>query len=330
MGLYPIAGYNQLENLVDIQNTGQELAASWNQAINRDLSINISANITFIQNKVLGFDDPSFTYIDATSQNNGEQDSRTIAGQPVGEFYGYIVKGVFQSYAQILASPVESSLGQVRPGDLMYADLSGSAGKPDGVIDSKDRTYIGNPTPKFTYGSSINVNYKAFNLAVDIGGVWGNKIFRAWGSLEAPFQRVNYAGFQLDAWHGPGTSNFTPLLSAADRVNYVGSTYSIENGSYVRLRNIQIGYTVPQHVFSKSSTIKALRIYINAQNLITWKNNSGYTPEYGGFTQYANFQSGNTLGGAAITFPPNPLQFGIDQGGGAIPSIISGGLNLTF
>src|SRR6185437_9111038 len=116
MGLYNVAGPLQLENLVNIQNVGQEIAASWNQPINRDLSINLSGNITFIQNKVLGFEDPSFIQIDANSQNNGEQDSRTIAGQPVGEFYGYKVKGVFQSYNQILSSPVESSLGQVRPG----------------------------------------------------------------------------------------------------------------------------------------------------------------------------------------------------------------------
>ena len=331
MGLYLIAGVNQLENLVNIQNTGQEFAASWNQPFNKDLSINISGNITFLQNKVLGFTDPSFTYIDATSQNNAQQDSRTIAGQPVGEFFGYVVKGVFQSYAQILASPVQSSLGQVRPGDLIYADLSGSTpGKPDNVIDSKDRTYIGNPTPKFTYGSSVTVNYKAFNLGIDIGGVWGNKIFRAWGSLEAPYTRSNYAAFQLDAWHGAGTSNWTPLLSQADRVNYVGSTYSIENGSYVRIRNLQIGYTVPQHIFSKSSVVKAARVYINAQNLITWKNNSGYTPEFGGFQQYSSLQSGNTVGGASISFPPNPLQFGIDQGGGAIPRIITGGVSVTF
>jgi TonB-linked SusC/RagA family outer membrane protein len=330
MGLYPLNQYEQLENLVDIQNTGQEFSASWNQAVSSDFSLTLSANITFIQNKVLGFEDPSFVYIDATSQNNGEQDSRTVAGQPVGEFYGYKVKGVFQSYAQILASPVESSLGQVRPGDLIYADIGGPGGKPDGVIDSKDRTYIGNPTPKFTYGSSLVLNYKAFSLGLDLGGVWGNKIFRAWGSLEAPYQRVNYAGFQLDAWHGPGTSNWTPLLSQGDRVNYVGSTYSIENGSYVRLRNIQIAYTVPQRMFSRSSAIKALRVYVNAQNLITWKNNSGYTPEFGGFQQYSLTQSSNTLGAGAITFPPNPLQFGIDQGGGAIPSIISGGLSVTF
>ena len=331
MGLYSISGVNKLENLVDIENKGQEFSASWNQPISHDLSINISGNITFIQNKVLAFSDPSFTYIDYTSQNNGEQDSRTIVGQPVGEFYGYIAKGVFQSYAQILASPVQSSLGTIRPGDLMYADISsGTPGKPDNVIDSKDRTYIGNPSPKFTYGGSINVNYKAFSLGVDIGGVWGNKIFRAWGSLEAPYQRVNYAGFQLDAWHGPGTSNWTPLLSQGDRANYVGSTYSIENGSYARIRNLQIGYTVPQHVFSKSSPIKALRVYLNAQNLVTWKNNSGYTPEFGGFTQYSSLQSGNTLSAAATSFPPNPLQFGIDQGGGAIPRILSAGLSVTF
>ena len=330
MGYYPVQNVNQLENLVDIQNKGQEFSASWNQPFSKDFSINLSANITFIQNKVLRFDDPSFVYIDVTSQNNGEQDSRTIPGQPIGEFYGYIAKGVYQSYAQILASPVESSLGLVRPGDLIYADIAGPTGKADGVVDSRDRTYIGNPTPKFTYGGSINVNYKNFNLGVDIGGVWGNKIFRAWGSLEAPYQRVNYAGFQLDAWHGPGTSNWTPLLSQGDRVNYVGSTYSIENGSYARIRNLQVGYNVPQRLFSKASLIKALRVYINVQNLITWKNNSGYTPEFGGFTQYSSQQSSNALGGSAVTFPPNPLQFGIDQGGGAIPRIISGGLTLTL
>ncbi len=330
MGLYNIAGYEQLENLVNIQNTGQEFTASWSQPVIKDLNVNLSANITFIQNKVLGFDDPSFTYIDATSQNNGEQDSRTIKGQPVGEFYGYIVTGVFQSYAQILSSPIQSSLGAVRPGDLMYKDISGPDGKPDGVIDAHDRTYIGNPSPKFTYGTSLNVTYKNFNLSVDVGGVWGNKIFRAWGSLEAPYQRVNYAGFQLDAWHGPGTSNFTPLLTSADRSNYVGSTYSIENGSYVRIRNVQIGYNIPARIFSKSSFIKGVRIYANAQNLITWKNNSGFTPEYGGFQQYSSLQSGNTIGGASLSFPPNPLQFGIDQGGGAIPRIISGGLTVTF
>jgi hypothetical protein len=73
-----------------------------------------------------------------------------------------------------------------------------------------------------------------------------------------------------------------------------------------------------------------VRIYVNVQNLITWKNNSGYTPEFGGFQQYSALQSGNTLSGGAVTFPPNPLQFGIDQGGGAIPRIISGGLSVTF
>jgi len=324
MGLFNIAGKQQLENLVNIQNKGEEFTASWNQSFSRDLSLNLSANITFLQNKVLGFNDPSFVYIDYTSQNNGEQDSRTIVGQPVGEFYGYIVTGVFQSYAQILKSPSQSSLGAVRPGDLMYADLNN-----DGVVDAKDRTYIGNPSPKFTYGASANLSYKNFNLSADLGGVWGNKIFRAWGSLESPYQRVNYAAFQLDAWHGEGTSNWTPLLSQNDRVNYVGSTYSIENGSYVRIRNLQLGYSFPQNFFSKSSFIKAFRIYINAQNLITWKNNSGYSPEYGGFVQYNAVQS-TGVGSASLSFPPNPLQFGIDQGGGAIPRIISGGLTITF
>ena len=144
--------------------------------------------------------------------------------------------GVYQSYADILKSPVESSLGAARPGDLKYKDING-----DGVINASDRTQIGNPTPKFTYGGSISLVYKSFTLGVDVGGVYGNQVFRTWGALESPFQRVNYASFELARWHGPGTSNWVPLLSQADRINYVGSTYSIENGSYFRIRNLQLG-----------------------------------------------------------------------------------------
>ena len=140
-----------------------------------------------------------------------------------------------------------------------------------------------------------------------MGGVYGNEVFRTWGSLESPFQRVNYAAIKADRWHGPGTSNWEPIISQADRFNYNGSTYNIEDGSYFRIRNLQIGYEIAPRALSKAH-IKSLRIYANGQNLKTWKHNNGYTAEYGG----------------------DATGFGFDFGGGAIPKVITFGLNVTF
>ncbi|MDQ2718337.1 MAG: SusC/RagA family TonB-linked outer membrane protein [Bacteroidota bacterium] len=296
---------NELINGGSIRNWGEELSASWNQNFSKDLSLNISGNITFLKNKVLSLSpDIPNGVLDVTSQNNGEAISETKPGYPIGYFKGYVVTGVFQSYNDILKSPSQANLGGniIRPGDLKFKDING-----DGVIDAKDRTFIGNPTPKFTYGTSISLNYKGFNLSLDLGGVYGNEVYRVWGSLESPFQRVNYPEFKINRWHGPGTSNWDPILSQADRSNYVGSTYNIEDGSYFRIRNAQLGYNFSTSTLSRMK-IKNLRLFVNGQNLITWKNNSGYTAEFGG----------------------NATSFGYDSAGGAIPSITTFGLNATF
>ena len=293
---------DELINGGSLKNWGEEFSASWNQVFNKDMSLNISGNITFLKNKVISLSSDLPTgVLDVTSQNNGEAISETKPGMPIGYFKGYIVKGVFQSYADILKSPSQASLGNAaRPGDLKYQDVNG-----DGVINASDRTYIGNPTPKFTYGSSITFNFYGFNLSVDVGGVYGNQVYRTWGALESPFQRVNYAAFELGRWHGAGTSNWVPLVSQGDRGNYVGSTYSIENGSYFRIRNLQLGYNIPRNLVAG---IKNLRVFANVQNLKTFKNNSGYTAEFGG----------------------TATSFGYDYGGGAIPVVSTLGLNVTF
>ena len=140
-----------------------------------------------------------------------------------------------------------------------------------------------------------------------LGGVYGNQVYRTWGSLESPFQRVNYPAFQLNRWHGPGTSNWVPIISQADRFNYNGSTYNIEDGSYFSIRNAQLGYNFPQSMLSKAK-IKNLRLFVNTQNPKTWKNNLGYTAEFGG--------DANTLV--------------YDDAGGAIPVVTTFGLNVTF
>ena len=292
-----------LENGGSIRNWGEEFSASWNQTIKKDLTVNVGGNITFLKNKVISVNDKiPAGYLSRAFQNNGSAESRTQPGLPIGSFYGYVVEGLYQSYADILASPIASAIGSYGPGDFKFKDLNG-----DGKITADDRTVIGNPTPKFTYGASVNVNYKNFNLGIDMGGVYGNQVFRTWGSLESPFQRVNYSAEKINRWHGAGTSNWTPIISQGHRFNYNGSTYNIEDGSYFRIRNIQLGYNFTQRLISKAK-MKNLRVYVNIQNPKTWKNNLGYTAEFGG--------------GATA--------FGYDNAGGAIPVVTTFGLNVTF
>ncbi len=292
-----------LENGGQIKNWGEELMASWNQNITRDLKVTIGGNITFMKNKVVSVaqDLPGGFLIDSRA-NNGTAEARTLPGYPIGSFYGYVVDGIYQSQVDILKSPSAASLGTYRPGDFKFKDING-----DGVIDSKDRMVIGNPSPDFMYGGTVAINYKKLSISADFGGVYGNEIFRIWGSLESPFQRVNYPALKLDRWHGPGTSNFEPIISQGDRFNYNGSTYNIEDGSYFRIRNLQVGYDFTSPMLAKAY-IKNLRVYANAQNLKTWKHNNGYSPEYGG----------------------RATAFGFDEGGNAIPRIITFGLNVTF
>lgn len=286
-----------------VRNWGEEISATWTQKISQDLTVNIGGNITFMKNKVISLaEDLPGGVIIRGFQNNGSAEARTAPGYAIGSFFGYVVEGLYQSKLDILQSPLASSLGTYRPGDLKFKDLNG-----DGVIDANDRTVIGNPTPDFMYGGSVGVNFKRFSLNVDFGGVYGNEIFRTWGSLESPFQRVNYPAFKINRWHGPGTSNWDPIISQGDRFNYNGSTYNIEDGSYFRIRNLQVGYDFSPQILSRAK-IKNLRLFANVQNLKTWKHNYGYTAEFGG----------------------DATGFGFDNAGGAIPRVTTFGLNLTF
>lgn len=293
----------KLSNGGSIRNWGEEISASWNQSLSRDFTLNVSGNITFLKNKVVSLN-PEIpnNYLSRGFQNNGSAEARTQVGQPIGSFFGYVVEGIYQSYADILKSPPAGAIGAYRPGDFKFKDVNG-----DGVITADDRTFIGNPSPDFTYGASVNLNWKGLSLGVDVAGVYGNEIFRTWGSLESPFQRVNYAAFQIGAWNGEGTSNFVPLVSQGDRFNYNGSTYNIEDGSYFRIRNLQLGYDVKASFLSRAK-ISTLRIFANVQNLKTWKNNYGYSPEYGG----------------------DGTAFGFDNAGNALPRVTTFGLNVTF
>ncbi len=293
-----------LLNAGSLKNWGTEISAGYNKEIATDLTLNVSGNITFLKNKVLSLssDLPAGKVIRGFTNNNAAQ-AVTQVGYPIGYFYGYVVEGIYQSWADVITSPDASGIGGAYgPGDFKFKDVNG-----DGIITPDDRTIIGNPTPDFTYGGGFSINYKGISLGVDVNGVYGNEVFRTWASLESPFQRVNYAEMQTARWHGEGTSNWTPILGQAHRFNYNGSTYNIEDGSYIRIRNLQLGYSLPQSLVSKIG-FKSARIFANIQNLKTWKHNSGYSPEYGG----------------------DATAFGFDFGGNAIPRITTFGLNVNF
>lgn len=294
---------DKLVNGGSIKNWGVELSASYAHNLTEDLRLDLGGNITFLENEVLSLaEDLPTGVLRRRFTNNGAAESRTQAGLPIASFYGFVVEGIYQSNTEIEKSPSAVSLGTYRPGDFKFKDING-----DGVITADDRTVIGNPTPDFTYGASINLSYKGLSLGIDVNGVYGNEVFRTWGSLESPFQRVNYSAEKVGRWNGPGSSNWVPLISQADRFNYNGSTYNIEDGSYFRIRNLQLAYTIPQSAVSRAH-IKTLRVYVNIQNLKTWKNNLGYTAEFGG----------------------DATAFGYDFAGGAIPVVTTFGLNLTF
>lgn len=281
-----------ITNAGKVENKGIEASASWNDKLSNGIEYTISGNITTLDNKVKSLYKTGFEIIDGAS--------RTTEGYPIGYFYGYEVEGIYQTYADKLKSPVASSLGNYGPGDLKFKDLNN-----DGVIDDKDRTIIGNPTPDFIYGFSVSTAYKRFDVSIDFQGAYGNEIYRDWGngSTFAPF---NYREARLDRWTGPGTSNWEPALTGHS-INLQPSTYMIEDGSYLRIRNVQLGYNFSSAALSRIK-IKALRFYLNAQNLKTFKNNSGFTPEFGG----------------------SAIRFGVDAGSYPVPAIYSAGLNVTF
>lgn len=215
-----------LQNVGEIRNRGFELSASWNDKIGEDWRYGLGANLSTIDNKVLSLVNKDYNIISGPS--------RVSEGYPIGYFYGYKVEGVYQNEDDIRFSPI-NSVGSVTPGDLKFADVDGN-----GKITDNDRTMIGNPTPDFTYGFNVNLGWKNLDLTVDMMGVYGNEIYRNWGS--SSYAQLNYRTEQLNRWHGEGTSNWEPLLDPSHKINQEASTYFIEDGSFFRIRNIELGY----------------------------------------------------------------------------------------
>ncbi|MFD1630930.1 SusC/RagA family TonB-linked outer membrane protein [Pseudopedobacter beijingensis] len=279
-------------NMGKVTNKGVEVALGWSDKLGEDFSYNIGGNFSYVKNRVVSIGNASNFNLTGNGGVN-----MTETGKSIGYFYGFRQIGIYQSTADLDKIPaMPTSL----PGDIAYADITG-----DGIITADDREYLGTPFPPYSYGLSVSIAYKGFDASIDGQGVAGNKVYAQWKT--ASFTRINYPANRLNAWTGAGSTNIEPIIESRAN-NQLFSTYFLEDGSYFRLRNIQIGYTFDQKMLTKAG-IQRLRLYISGQNMKTWSKVSGYTPEA---------QLSDILGSGA------------DNGIYPVPSVYSFGLNLTF
>jgi TonB-linked SusC/RagA family outer membrane protein len=305
LGSLGTTGSNIIGNQATFQNQGYEVLISWKSTPDKEFTYSLSANLGINANKVLSVStgaNPIYQAVGTTGSNNFN--TRTIVGDPIGEFFGLQVIGVFQSQAEIDA--YKSGTGAIiqstaKPGDFKFQDLNN-----DGVIDDKDRVVLGNPNPKFTYGFNTNWSYKSFDLTIDLQGVAGVEIYNA--NVGLRYGTENFSeDFFTKRWHGEGTSTTYPSVNIGGGMNYRSNSFYVEDGSYLRLRNIQLGYTLPSALSNKIKMSK-LRIYASAQNALNLFKYKGFNPEVGG----------------------SPTRAGIDNSVYPLYATYTLGINVTF
>ncbi|MEL7161090.1 MAG: SusC/RagA family protein, partial [Bacteroidota bacterium] len=195
--------------------------------------------------------------------------SRMEVGQPIGYFYGYQTDGIFQNFDEVEAHPSQIALGaNAQPGDLRYVDANG-----DGVINPDDRVNIGDPIADMTMGINAQIEFKRFDFTAYAFASLGGEIVR---NYERALSDVNRLDYYLSRWTGPGTSNEVPRVTTAATANNVFSDFFVEDASFLRLQNLQLGYTLPFRLGSRAPS--DLRIYVSANNLFTLSDYRGFDP----------------------------------------------------
>ena len=258
-------------NVGDMENTGIEFELGYKFNI-ADAKFQIKGNASYLKNKLVklgnaaGFD----TYDNVSNLGNI---SRAEAGEPFPYFWGYKTDGIFQNWEEINAYTKDGKLIQpdARPGFVRFVDVN-----DDGVIDDSDRTKIGKGTPDWTFGATLNAAWRGFDFMMFWQGTAGNDIFDATRRLDLP--AVNLPSWFLGRWTGEGTSNKYPIYIQGDATNWQASDLYIHDGSYLRLKNIELGYTIPESITSKVF-ISRLRLYVAAENLLTFTKYWGFDPE---------------------------------------------------
>ena len=273
-----------LANVGSMQNTGFELALGYNHR-STDFNWNLAGTFDMVRNKVLSLATPNANINSGNNADFGGFDiTRTQAGRPIQSFYGWQVDGIFQNAAEVAAA---NALGNdnapyqntsTAPGDIRFKDLNG-----DGKIDGSDRTFLGSYIPKFSYGLNWSGTYKNFDFAVYFQGVQGNKVYNGVKVIGQGMLRLfNATTDVLNAWTPQNTNTDVPRAVSGDpNQNTRTSDRFIEDGSYLRLKNVSIGYTFSSESLKKISNnvVSRVRIYVSSQNLLTFTKYSGYDPE---------------------------------------------------
>ena len=258
-------------NAGKVENKGLEVELNYSNSDHK-LQYDINVNFSTLDNKVLSLSNGE--PIPGGRIDNGIYASLTTPGQAIGSFYLYQMDGIFQNAAEIISSAYQGNY--IRPGDVKFKDVNG-----DGVINEKDRTFLGSAIPKYTFGTTANLKYRNFDLSVFFQGTYGNKLYlQVNQDIEGFYRAFNLTQRVYDErWHGAGTSNTMPRVSwLGSSNNKTPSSRFLEDGSYVRLKNLQIGYNIPQKIVDKWR-IKNLRIYLTGQNLWTLTKYTGLDPE---------------------------------------------------
>ena len=271
------------KNVGTLKNSGFEIDLNYNNKIGQ-VSYRVGGNAAFIKNKVVKLFDGN--YIGSSAYGRmGQEISRTYEGMPIGIFYGWKTNGLYQT-AQEISSDVNikndsrRTDGLIQPGDVRFLDLNG-----DGKITEADRTTIGSPHPKMVYGFNTDFNYKNFDLSLFFLGNAGVEIYNA-DRMQGidPTYPFNMYAETLDRWNGPNTSNTIPRMTTKrNNLNHRTSDMFIENGSFLRLKNLSFGYTLDEKAASRIG-VDRLRFYVTGQNVLTFTKYSGLDPELG----YAN------------------------------------------
>ena len=278
LGSIGTSGSTIVGNQATFRNSGFEFQVTWQDQRSDDFSYTVSANLGINKNEVFEVSTGANPIDQAVGTTGGAINTRTVVGQPIGQFYGYRVAGVFQSQEDInnyLSSDGTVIQPTAVPGDFKYADLN-----DDGIIDGLDNTFLGNPNPRNVYGVNTNWRFKMFDLTLDFQGVSGVEIYNA--NLGSRFGTENFTrDFYENRWHGDGTSNVYPSANIGGGQNYRSNSFYVESGDYFRVRNIQLGFTFPSALTEKWH-ISTVRLYANAQNALNFFSYRGMSPEVGG------------------------------------------------
>ncbi len=289
---------NIIINSGEVENKGLELAFGFREQIG-EVSFGFSANATFLDNEVTRLTD-GLDFIGRNSSNlyGNQARNRIEVGQPISSFYGYRVDGIYQSEEEIENGP--TPLGNAQPGDLRFADVSGPDGVPDGVINEEDQTFIGDATQDLQYGFGFNVGYKGFDLSAQFQGVSGNDIWNGTKFItETYFLSGNQSTNVLNAWTPDNPSTTVPRATTDGSFFAQPSSFYVEDGSYLRLKNLQIGYSLTNRTLEQVGVgVTKARIYLAGQNLLTFTDYSGYDPEIG-----ISSTGSNALGFDNVSYP---------------------------